>query len=76
MAQEASGDPRAAIATLTAATDRHPNDADIALALVSLNAKAGDRDATIAWAERYLVRFPDPSGQVSTLLAQLRGGAE
>jgi len=76
LAQEAAGDPRAAIATLTAATDRHPNDADIALALVSLNAKAGDRDATIAWAERYLARFPDPSGQVSTLLAQLRGGAE
>ena len=76
LAQEAAGDPRAAIATLTAATDRHPNDADIALALVSLNAKAGDRDATIAWAERYLARFPDPSGQVSTLLAQLRGAAE
>jgi hypothetical protein len=52
------------------------DDADIALALVSLNAKAGDRDATIAWAERYLARFPDPSGQVSSLLAQLRGAAE
>jgi Flp pilus assembly protein TadD len=76
LAQEANGDLRAAIATLTAVTDLHPNDADIALALVSLNAKAGDRDATIAWAERYLARFPDPSGQVSSLLAQLRGASE
>ena len=76
LAQEAAGDARAAIATLTAATDRHPNDAEIALALVSLNAKAGDQDAAIAWAERYLARFPDPSGQVGALLVQLRGAAE
>ncbi|MBK5969395.1 MULTISPECIES: tetratricopeptide repeat protein [Thiorhodovibrio] len=76
LAQEANGDPRAAIATLTAATDRHPNNAEIALALVSLNAKAGYRDAAITWAERYLAHFPDPSGQVSTLLAQLRGTAD
>jgi len=72
LAQEAAGDPRAAIATLTAATDRHPNDRDIALALVRLNAKAGDRDAAIAWCERYLARFPDPGGQVAALLARLK----
>jgi len=76
LAQEAAGDLPAALATLATAAESHPNDRDIAFALVTLNAKAGERDAAITSAERYLARFPDPAGQVSTLLAQLRGAAD
>ncbi len=76
LAQEAAGDLPGAITTLAAAAERHANDRDIALALVSLSAKAGDRAAVVTWAERFLARFPDPGGQVSALLARLRGAAE
>ncbi|WP_295886937.1 tetratricopeptide repeat protein [uncultured Thiohalocapsa sp.] len=72
LAQEAAGDPDAALATLAAAADRHPNDRDIALALVTINAEAGHTDAAIRWGERYLDRFPDPSGQATGFLNRLK----
>jgi tetratricopeptide (TPR) repeat protein len=76
LAQQAAGDGDAALATLAAAAERHPNNRDIALALVTVNAETGDTAAAIRWAERYIARFPDPDGQAAALLRRLRQAAQ
>jgi Tfp pilus assembly protein PilF len=72
LAQQAADDLPAALATLAAAAKRHPNHRETALALVTLNAEAGNTEAAVSWGERYLARFPDPGGQVAGLVARLR----
>jgi Tfp pilus assembly protein PilF len=72
LAQQGAGAMDAALASLAEAALRHPNDRDIALALVTLNAERGDTAAAIRWAETYIARFPDPEGQAAALLDRLR----
>ncbi len=73
VALDSVGQTPKAIEVLAAAHVRHPANREILEALASFSAKAGDRKAAVAYAEKLLALAPE-SADAKALLETLRGG--
>ena len=72
IALNSTGQSDAAISTLEAVHDRHPNDRDVLFALATMERDRGNRERAIEWTNA-LLRLNPADPQAEQLLPQLGG---
>jgi tetratricopeptide (TPR) repeat protein len=72
LALQGQGETKQALEVLEQARQRHVNDRDLLLALVTLNRDAGDREAALGYARKLSALYPEDP-QTIALLGELSG---